>query len=112
MITKRIRANARRAGVTLLEVVLASGLLATALGAVAMMSSTTENAYQTASAAMKVEQNLHRALQRAASQLSTTGEQHLFPPSLPEGITFSWLAYQSVEGTNAGAPMSMAVNTN
>jgi hypothetical protein len=104
MIKSNRRAGGKRAGITLLEVVLASGLLVTALGAVAMMSTKTEDAYQTASAALRIEQNLHRALHRAASELTTTGSDHLTPPNPAEAIAFQTIDFQSVVGNNGGLP--------
>ncbi|MFT4539931.1 MAG: hypothetical protein ACI841_004758 [Planctomycetota bacterium] len=104
MSTKRRAQFRAQAGITLIEVLMASGLMATALGAVAMMSSKTEDAYQTASAALRIEQNLHGGLQRAAMELTTTGTDHLNPPNPVEGIAFSTLDFQRVIGNTGGVP--------
>ena len=82
---------------------MASGLLVLALGSVAMMSSTTESAYKTASAALQIEQNLHRALQRTANELATTGPGYLNPPNPAQGLAFSQLDFQRVTGNNGAA---------
>ena len=95
-----------RAGITLLEVLLASGLMASALGTVALMSSSTEKAYLAASAVMQVEQRLHQALQRARSELAASGPAYLSPPNLAEGIAFDQISFRRVEGHDGLNPLA------
>ena len=65
-----------RQGFTLIEIVISIGLLGIVLGSAAMVSRTGGAAHRTATAVQALEQNLHRALERAADEIAATGVDH------------------------------------
>jgi type II secretory pathway pseudopilin PulG len=85
----------RRSGFTIVELALAMGVLGLALALAGMVTRTGTSAYRSSEAGRQLEQNLHRALDRAISELESTGSDYLFPLPI-EGFAYETLEYQHV----------------
>jgi len=92
-----------RGGFTLLEMTIALSLLGVALTSAAMVSKTGGDAHQTTTAIQGLEQNLHRALERAASEIALSGVDHLTPDPL-EGLAYDDIEFQAVVGFTGAVP--------
>ena len=98
--TQRL-AGRRRSGFTVLELTLAMAILGLALALAGMVTRTGSAAYRNAMAGIQLEQNLHRALDRAMTELEATGSDYLDPPPV-DGLAYKRLEYQHLllQGTN------------
>jgi len=94
--------TSRRSGFTVVELALAMGILGLALALAGMVTRTGNSAYRAAEAGRKLEQNLHRALDRAVTELEATGTDYL-DPTPAEGLAYNRLEYQHLllQGANA-----------
>lgn len=90
-----------QSGFTLVEIVLAIGLLSVVLGGAAMVSQTGADAQRSMTAVAALEQNLQRSLQRAAAELTTSGVG-LLQPDPVEGLAYDDLDFQQIIGQTDG----------
>ncbi|MFT5049295.1 MAG: prepilin-type N-terminal cleavage/methylation domain-containing protein [Chlamydiales bacterium] len=98
-----MKRRSTRSGFTLFEVVISLSLLGLVLGSAAMVSRTAGSAERTSAANHRLEQNLHRALERAADEIAATGVDHLTPDPI-EGLAYDDLEYQPVIGFTGVTP--------
>ena len=95
-----------RSGVTLLEVVLASALLAAVLGAALMVVQRGKSAMAEGHLHARAEARAHRALQRVMAELRGAGIDALVPALNPNGITSSaTLTFDPIIGVSGAAPV-------
>jgi prepilin-type N-terminal cleavage/methylation domain-containing protein len=92
-----------KGGFTLLEMTMAMTIMGVALAGAAMVSKSGSEAYRTGAATTQLEQNLHRALLRAADEISATGAALLVPDPL-EGLAYDDLYFQPVIGFSGASP--------
>jgi len=94
----------QQSGFTLLEVVIAAGILSIALAGAAMVSRTGNEAHETGAATQALERVAHGALERVASELARTSADSLEPDPV-EGLAYSDLEFQAVLGQADGVPV-------
>ena len=78
----------QQSGFTLLEVVIAAGILSIALAGAAMVSRTGNEAHETGAATQALERVAHGALEKVASELARTSADSLEPDPV-EGLAYS-----------------------
>lgn len=93
----------QRAGFTLIEMSIALSCLGVALASAAMVSNTGSSAHRATASIQRLEQNLHRALERAAWELAATGGDHLEPNPV-DGLAYDDLEFQAVIGFTGTNP--------
>ena len=93
----------RRKGFTLLEVVLATALLAAVMGAALMVVQRGRSVMAEGHLHARAEARAHRALQRVLAELRCAGIDALVPALNPNGLTSSaTLTFDPILGVSAG----------
>lgn len=93
----------RRAGFTIVELLIAVALLGLALSGAAMVSRSGSEVHRTSVAVQDVEQRLHRALEQVSGALTTAGADYLVPTPV-EGLAYGSLQFQQVIGHTGTTP--------